>query len=86
MSSDELTTRPSIEAVLQRINDLRELVVTGFSELNSRLARSDERLEEIETRLDQLEGLTYKTRSEFVYMRADLKEWQQEIKKLIPSP
>ncbi|MFL6212380.1 MAG: hypothetical protein ACJ74J_00645 [Blastocatellia bacterium] len=52
--------------------------------LDTELGKLNERLDEYDTRFDRLESVTFKTRSEFVDMRADFKEWRKQLKDVLP--
>jgi tetrahydromethanopterin S-methyltransferase subunit G len=57
--SDEAQTKPTLETVLQRIDDFRSSV--------------EQRLEDIETRLDRTQGIALET-------RADVRELRKELR------
>lgn len=57
--SDEGQTKPTLETVLQRIDDFRSSV--------------EQRLEDIETRLDRTQGIALET-------RADVRELRKELR------
>jgi chromosome segregation ATPase len=52
--------------------------------LDTELGKINERLDEYEERFDRLESVSFKTRSEFVDMRADFREWRKQLKDLLP--
>lgn len=99
MSADNLDTKPTLETVLERINALAEIFQQEISKLHTRLdeelgklhTRLDEeagkvhaRFDEFDIRFDRLESLTYKTRSEFVELRGDFKEWRKQLSDALP--
>jgi chaperonin cofactor prefoldin len=64
--SDEAQTRPTLETILERINAL------GTELREFRIAVED-RLEQIETRLDRTQGIALETRADLRELRADLR-------------
>jgi hypothetical protein len=73
--ADEYTTKPTLETLLERIVGMEE-------RLNVRLDRIDERLN---VRLDRIEAEVKQTRSEFLTLRADFREFKAELKEHIPA-
>ena len=87
MSSDDLDTKPTIETVLNRINALAEKMdaqSTDIKDIKKDIAELRERSDEYDIRFDRLEKVILQTRSEFVEMRADLKEWRKQLKDVLP--
>jgi hypothetical protein len=70
--ADELTTKPTIDTLLERIN----LVLTENRAFRAEVA---ERFEVVETRLDRIESLANQTRAEMLAMRADFRELRSEF-------
>lgn len=64
--SDEAQTKPTIETVLERINAL------GV-DLNAFRVAVEDRLEEIELRLDRTQAVAHETRANLKELRADLR-------------
>jgi hypothetical protein len=54
--SEDATTRPTIETVLERINALGQLMNEGFAAVGVRLDKIEGRLDKMEGRLDRIEG------------------------------
>jgi DNA repair ATPase RecN len=77
MSTDDTDTRPTIETVLEHIAALGQ-------EMRDRFKGVDQRLEELDYRLDRIESMTNKTRSEFLELRADLRDWKVQLKEFLP--
>lgn len=84
MGGEDITTKPTLETVLERINLLGEALQSQAKDFSNRFDRIDDRLEEFNDRLDRIEALAYKTRSEFLEWRADFKEWRGQLKDLLP--
>jgi hypothetical protein len=77
--ADELTTKLTIDTLLERIN----LVLTEnrafHAAVEKRFNEVDQRFELIETRLDRIESLASQTRAEMLAMRADFREMRSEF-------
>ncbi len=74
MSSEDPTqqlsgadTKPSLEAVIHRIDRLGALMLEQFKEINSRLDRVD-------SRLDRIEAMALETRADLRDLKGVLKE------------
>ena len=78
--SDEPETQPTINTVLERIADFRQGMDDFRKSMDEFRKNTESRLEGIEIRFDRMAGLIHKTRYEFVEMRADLREWQKELR------
>lgn len=68
--SDEATTRPTLDTILERINALGE-------ELRGEIRAFRE---DIEIRLDRIESMTNQTRAEMLTLRADFREFRSHFK------
>lgn len=90
-NSGEAQTKPTIETVLERINSLGENLQGQISELQTDLqaVKTEGRSHrdefqlfrgEMEIRLDRIEGMTNQTRAEMLNLRADFREWRNEMK------
>ena len=75
--SEDATTKPTIETVLERVNALGEKF-DAFSEKVE--TRFDSFREEVETRLDRIESMTNMTRSEMLTLRMDFREIRAHIR------
>ena len=67
MMSEEATTRPTIETVLDRINVLGE-------RMDRRFAAVETTLEQMDTRLDRTQAVVHEMRADFREFRAQFKE------------
>ncbi|HXG67145.1 MAG TPA: hypothetical protein VNO70_18730 [Blastocatellia bacterium] len=94
-SDAERTTRPGIEAVLDRINKLDEELRGEAQKLGDELRTEVQKLGEelrggirdihselrrIDIRLDRLESLAHAAKSDVADLRASFKEWQDRLK------
>ena len=86
--SDEASTKPTIETILERIDGLRadmEGRIEGLhTDVNERIdglrADMEKRFEDLNIRLDRIEGVAYSTRGEFVEMRSDFRAFRAQFK------
>ena len=75
--NDEAQTKPTIETVLERLQDFR-------SEVTSRFNAIEHQLDNVDMRLDHIESFAHQTRSELIALRADFKEFKSQFKQ--PAP
>lgn len=68
---EEYQTKPTIEIVLERIDEFWSAV--------------DKRFDALEIRLDRMDSLAHQTRSEMLALRADFRELHGAIKEQFPS-
>ena len=73
MSSEDYTTRPTLETILERINAVAQ-------ELHAFRAETAKALTAVDVRLDRIESLAYTTRGEMLAMRADFIELRDEFR------
>ena len=75
-------------SIKEDIAELRARLGEELSKVHARLdtelGKINERLNEYEERFDRLESVSFKTRSEFVDMRADFREWRKRLKDVLP--
>ena len=90
-NSENAQAKPTIETVLERINSLGDNLQGQIRELNDKVGalqtdgrslRDEFQLfrGEVEIRLDRIEGMTNQTRAEMLNLRADFREWRNELK------
>ena len=88
---DEPQTKPTIETVLLRINALGDNLQGQLTSLQSDVGslksdvgslRNEFQLfrGEMEIRIDRIEGMTNQTRAEMLNLRADFREWKEQLK------
>ncbi len=78
MNDEDAATKPTLETILERINDLR-------SDMSQRFTAVEQKLEQIDVRLDRMEGVTYTTRADFTEMRADFREMRRHFRETLPE-
>ncbi len=74
--ADEAQTRPTLETVLERINALGQQLHGEMAVLRKELHTFREQME---IRLDRIEGGVKLTHSELYYLRPDFKELRSEF-------
>ena len=72
--SEDATTRPTIETVLERINALGQSMNEGFVAVWARFDKVEEQLEQMDTRLDRTRAIVHELRADFREFRARFKE------------
>lgn len=73
--SEKYDTKPTIETVLERINEMRGEMLERFKELRV----------ELDVRFDRVESIASGTRSEFLTLRADFRELKHALGEHIPA-
>lgn len=81
--ADELTTKPTIETVLERISALDQKVDERMNALDQKV---DERFESMDNEMDQLIRATHSTRADVVALRVHFKELRTQLKEVLPVP
>lgn len=90
-NSEDFTTKPTVETILERINLLGDNLQgqigslrNDFGSLRNDFGSLRNELQlfrgEVEIRLDRIEGMTNQTRAEMLTLRADFKEFQTQVK------
>ena len=83
--SKDITTKPTIETVLERIDNFSNRVDERFQRVDERFQRMDERMEELEKEMHRIASLAHKTREEMVAFRIDFKELRAQVTKVLPD-
>jgi hypothetical protein len=82
MSPDDLTTKPTIETILSRLDDFRKSV-------DARFEKADEKArdfrEEVQDRLDSIEKQVVVIRKDQLDMRMDLRELLAQLREHLPA-
>jgi hypothetical protein len=77
--SDNLTTKPTLETLLEMMRDLRDTV-------NRRFDAVDGRFDALDIRLDRMDSFAHKTYSEMAALRADFNESKVQLREHRPDP
>jgi archaellum component FlaC len=73
--SSNADTKPTLETILERINDLRQ-------EMNERFDEQKKTLSDFDVRIDRIEGVVSMTRSDVMNLRADFREFKQKVEEV----
>jgi hypothetical protein len=73
MGDSELTTKPTLETILDRINAQGDVMRAGFATIDKRLGPVEQRLDEIEIRLDRIQSMVLEVRADVREMRSPFK-------------
>lgn len=74
MGDNDLTTKPTLETLLQMMRDIREEMRAGFAAVNKRLEDFDGRFDRIETQLDRTTSAAFETRADVRDLKKELRE------------
>lgn len=78
--SSEANTLPTLQTILESINDFRAAVEQRFDRLESRVSAIEHQLENMDMRLDGIESFAHQTRSEVLALRKDFKGFRAQFK------
>lgn len=78
--SEDATTRPTIETVLERIDALGESMRDGFAAVGVRLDKLEARLDRVDARLDRTQAEVLELRVDFREMRGEFREFRAQFK------
>lgn len=85
--TDNLTTKPTLDTLMDMMRELRDGITTLEERLNKTL---DERLtkfeERLNVRLDRIEAEVKITHSELYTLRADFTELRAQLREHLPAP
>jgi len=84
--NDDLTTKPTLETLLEVMRDLRDTVNKRFDTVDTRSDAVDRRVNGLDIRIDRMDSFVHNTYSEMVAMRADFNELKVQLKECLPSP
>jgi hypothetical protein len=68
--ADDMTTRPTIETVLERIGALEK--------------KMDERFDRVDNEIDRVASVAHSTKAEMLTLRADFRELRTQLKEILP--
>ena len=84
--SSNADTKPTLETVLERIDNMRQEMNRRFDEQDKRFDEHDKRFDEqkktlsdFDVRIDRIEGVVSMTRSDVMNLRADFREFKQKV-------
>jgi hypothetical protein len=74
---DEAPTKPTLETLSKQIEDLRAEM---RAEIHAGFAAINYMFEQMDIRLDSIEGIALQARSEIMYLRVDFKAFRSQFK------
>jgi hypothetical protein len=88
---DDAATKPTLETVLERINDFRNSTESGIADLrtsmeqrfeavDNRFGRIENRLETIEDRLETMDARMDRIEVETLTLKADFRDFRRDIR------
>jgi hypothetical protein len=72
MADEDLTTKPTLETLLEMMRGIREEVRSGFANSERRLDAIELRLENLEALLDRVTSVAHETRADLRDLKKDL--------------
>lgn len=99
--TDELTTKPTIETVLERISvfdtklgNLIDQLDSRFDQLASKVesridqleAQMTARFEQVYIEIDRVASVAHSTKGEMLALRVEFRELRTQLKEVLPTP
>ena len=81
--SSNADTKPTLETVLERIDNLRQEMNRRFDEHDKRFDEQKKILSDFDVRIDRIDGVVSLTRSDVVNLRADFREFKQKVEEVM---
>ncbi len=88
--ADEMTTKPTIETVLERISALDKRSESRFDQLEARFdqleAQMTARFEQVDTEIDRVASVAHTTKGEMLGLRVEFRELRTQLREVLPIP
>ena len=98
--NDNLTTKPTLETLLEVMRDMRDTINERFDAVDRRFDTVDRRFDavdarfdtlngrvsELDIRIDRMDSWAHKAYSVMTDLRADFNELKAQLKERLPSP
>jgi len=95
--ADEMSTKPTIETVLERINQFDKRSESRFDQLETRFdrleARFDQldaeitaRFEQVYIEIDRVASVAHTTKGEMLGLRVEFRELRTQLREMLPIP
>jgi len=78
-----MTTKPTIETVLERISAFEKRFENRIDQLETQMS---ERFEQVYSEIDRVASVVHSTKSEMLTLRADFREMRVQLKDVLPVP
>jgi phage regulator Rha-like protein len=79
--ADELTTKPTIETVLERIIAFENRLTSRFDQFEKEVAA---RFDSIDNEIDRVASVAHSTKAEMLTLRADFRELRVQLREVLP--
>lgn len=79
--ADEMTTKPAIEAILERIIAFEKRFEIHFQQFETLVA---ERFDRIDNEIDRVASVAHSTKAEMLTLRADFRELRTQLREVLP--
>jgi hypothetical protein len=87
---EELTTRPTIETVLERIIAFENRFETRIDQFEkdvaARFDKAEGRFDSIDNEIDRVASVAHSTKAEMLALRADFRELRTQLREVLPAP
>ena len=88
--ADEMTTKPTIETVLERISEFDKRSESRFDRLEARFdqleAEITARFEQVYTEIDRVASVAHTTKGEMLGLRVEFRELRTQLREVLPIP
>src|SRR6185436_637497 len=81
--ADEMTTKPTIETVLERISALDKRSESRFDQLEAQMTA---RFEQVDTEIDRVASVAHTTKGEMLGLRVEFRELRTQLREVLPIP
>jgi len=81
--ADEMTTKPTIETVLERIIGFENRFETRIEQFQKEVAA---RFDSIDNEIDRVASVAHSTKAEMLTLRADFRELRTQLRDVLPIP
>lgn len=88
--ADEMTTKPTIETVLERIIAFETRFESRIEQFEkqvvARFDKVDERFDGIDNEIDRVASVAHSTKAEMLGLRVDFRDLRAQLKEVLPIP
>ena len=88
--ADEMTTKPTIETILERISEFDKRSESRFDQLEARFDRLEAeitaRFEQVYTEIDRVASVAHTTKGEMLGLRVEFRELRTQLRDVLPIP
>ena len=84
--ADEMTTKPTIETVLERIDALEKKMDERFDKVAGRFDDVDGRFDSVDNKIDCVANIFHSTNADILTLRDEFREMCTQLKEVLPIP